>query len=126
MLTEIQEVFGLHTLSVAELIGVPTLYPLLTGRGTPKAAKGLTALYNLAVKVRKETGPPTRAALTSVQVDGKTLLGHLKASHRDPDRIVDVCRRIIRLRAELPPPPPWTPKDSAAFRRMLMGIGKSA
>lgn len=96
MVSHARKTFGLNAVQVATLIGVSraSLYNHLNEDEQPSSIDVYQKLYNVSQAVSRAINVDIQPGLKSIVVDGKTLLGHLKFSIDDTDKIVNICRQI--------------------------------
>ena len=78
----------------------PSLYNHISEKEIPKSIDDYQSIYELALLVENSIHMDIRLGLKSVLVNGRTLLGYLKASPKDHARIVEVCNVIAEKLAE--------------------------
>lgn len=96
MVQAIRNTLGLNTLQIAKLIGVSraSLYNHIGDKEQPKSPEKYQALYQTALSVQAAVPKGIASGLKSVMVEGNTLLGHLKNSYEDSEKIALLAKAV--------------------------------
>lgn len=96
MVHKIRAVLGLNNVQIAEILRIsrPSLYNHISDKEAPKSLIGYQKLYEVALFIESNPGMNVKSGLKSILVEGNTLLGHLKASIEDGEKIRWVCGQV--------------------------------
>ena len=104
MVDKIRKVLGLNNVQVAEILRIsrPSLYNHIAEKEVPKSLDGYQRLYEVAVHVEKNIGTDLKPGLKALLIEGNTLLGHLKVSLNDAEKINRICSQVAEKLARSP------------------------